>query len=177
MALDANTYGTVAFVESMVGDMVDLRTFTDSTVPTVIQVETFLDLVADELNMVLKVKGYDVPVVEATDPETYGWLQKVNSMGASALVLGSLPQSMWREPEADVAAQSRRMFFENQVIKAGQRIEEGSLPAARTPLSMHELTAGSATDDDGNVKKPIFKRGILDYPGARTLTTSTEETS
>ena len=64
----------------------------------------------------LKTMGYDVPVVEATDPEVYGWLQKVNSMGASALVLGSLPQSMWREPEADVAAQSRRMFFENSPL-------------------------------------------------------------
>ena len=90
MAVGANTYGTVAGVEKLVGDLVASRTFGAGTVPTLAQVEGILDDVASDLNRELESAGYTVPVT-SVDATALAFLRASNNYGAAAVVLGMLP--------------------------------------------------------------------------------------
>jgi len=165
MAVDANTYGTVARVEARVGDLVDARTFGTATVPTLVQVEALLDDTAAQINAVLKRYGYAVPVATGTDPEAFAWLRSANSAGAAALALNTVPGEAL-DPETPDPIRIRRqgLWAElNAVLKA---IREGELPATRTVSSyVSKAYAGSQQDEDGNATEPIFKRQSGSYPG------------
>ena len=86
MSVDSNTYGTVVGLERMIGDIVDSRTFSGSTVPTVTEAEAALDAIADVINARLDVAGYTVKVDSTTYPYAYGLLQEANNNGANAVV-------------------------------------------------------------------------------------------
>jgi len=165
MAVGANTYGTVARVEARVGDLVDSRTFSTLTVPTLAQVEALLDDAANQLNAILKRYGYTVPVNSTDDPEAYGWLQAANSAGAAALVLNTVPGESL-DPDTPDPIRVRRQGLWAEMNAVMNAIRRGEFPATRT-VSSHvtKAYAGSQEDDDGNEKEPVFKRGMTDYPG------------
>ena len=172
MAVGANSYGTVARVELLVGDLVASRTFSTTTTPTIAQVEQMIDDTAYEINAALRSNGYTVPVANSSpNVETFGVLRAANSYGAAALVLAMLPSEAWvSNSEADIEiTKSRRSFYEkkfNDIIKA---INSFKLYATRTGDSM-EAYAGSQEDtESGETKLPIFTRSQTDYPGSRTL--------
>jgi hypothetical protein len=175
MGIADNTYGTVSRVQELVGDVVSGRVFSTATVPTLAQVEDFLDRVADELNGYLKTNGYTVPVVEGTDPEAFGILRFANSAGASSFVLAALPAeaSGGFGPGAstdDQTVNSRKQFLWSQVNRSIKMIETFKIPAARTTRKFARMRSGSYKDDNLNEKLPVFRRDIMDYPGSRSLT-------
>lgn len=65
MAIGANSYGTVAGVEALVRRFTDGGTFKTTTVPTLVQVEGFIDQVSGVVNTILEGQGVSIPVTEA----------------------------------------------------------------------------------------------------------------
>jgi len=172
MALDANTYGTVAGVERMIGDIVADRTFAVATVPTLIECEAALDAIADVINARLDYKGYTVPVDETTYPYAYGLLQEANDNGAAARLLGTIPtQSYLPDEQTEEGGTTRAQMYErylNQVLKA---IDEGKIRAGMRKRMMADLRVGASKDEDGDLKEPLFRRRMDEYPGSRILPT------
>jgi len=170
--VDANTYGTVAGVERMIGDIVEDRTFAVGTVPTLAECESSLDAIADVINARLDYKGYTVPVDETTYPYAYGLLEEANDNGAAARLLGTIPtQSYLPDEQTEEGGTTRAQMYErylNQVLKA---IDEGKLRAGMRKRMMADLRVGAAKDEDGNTKEPLFRRRMDEYPGSRILPT------
>ncbi len=170
MAVGANTYGTVARVQGYVGDIADGRIFTNETIPTLEEVEAYLDDVAAIINMELEQSGYTVPVAVANDAQAHAYLLLANSAGAAAMALSSMPTEAYSDTEeGQQLARSRRQYLQGILNNCIKLIRERRLPAARSSVT-NQLFAGSQQDSDGAVKKPLFKRDTMDYPGRRTLT-------
>lgn len=173
MAVDANTYGTVAKIQARVGDISDeSRAFTATTTPTVTEVEGFLDEIAAELNVRLNNSGYTVPVAVGDDAIPHAYLVYANVMGASVLVLDSLPSEASSTIEAEGVPQGRKQHFQQAYLAALKLIDDEKLGATRASggSRLGDLTIGSSTDSDGNVTKPFFTRAMTDYPSSRSLT-------
>ena len=164
MAVDADTYGTEAGVELLIGDVVDGRAFTGSTVPTSTQVEGILDQIAGVINNALEAQGYSAPVVLADNPYAHRMLVRANDHGAAADIIAAFFPHMAFNAEGEP---TDRLTYYRQALKdALDTIQRGALSAGLT----RRIFAGSQEDSDGNTKLPLFKRDKFDYPGARTLT-------
>lgn len=170
MAVDANTYGTVADVQRLIGDIVEDRTFDTDTVPTLVQVEAELDNVAMDLNRELDQVGYTVPVVQADWPTAFGFLKAANAYGAAAVLLSTVPSEGF-DPveEVETPGVTRAQTYANKFKSALKAIRENRLRAARRKYRLADAFAGSQEDSEGNTKEPIFTRGMDDYPGRRSL--------
>ena len=177
MAVDVNSYGTILGVQSLVGDIplntTTARTFSTTTVPTLAQVEAYIDDVADELNSCLSDIGYIVPVVSATDPFAFGLLKRANNAGAAAMVLDSVPAESYVTPGDETPARGRKEHFEQILRRVLKRITNETIAATKASggTRLGDFTVGSSTDSDGNTKKPIFTRSKTDFPSSRSLTT------
>lgn len=62
MAIGANSYGSVAEVEALVGRYTASGSFTTSTKPTASQVETMIDRVSGMVNLLLAEQGFSIPL-------------------------------------------------------------------------------------------------------------------
>jgi hypothetical protein len=169
MSVGANTYGTAAGVQNLIGDIVASRVFTTGTIPALATVEAILDQVAGEINVHLKANGYSVPVALATDPEAHALLLQANNAGAAAVLLSTGPSEAWEQPGLDDVSRGRRHMFENLLTRTLKLIQERRLPATRTSLGFEDLIVGSKLDTDGKTRTPIFTLGRWDYPGTRSL--------
>ncbi len=164
-----STYGSVAGVESKIGDMVSNRTFTDTTVPSFQEIQELVDGVAQELNMELLQQGYQVPVRGADDPVAYQHLVYVNNCGAAARALSTLPAESFEFAQDGVGG-DRRTMWDRELWHAIQRIRKQEFKATTTTSPSDNFIAGSRTDrDTGEVKNPLFKRDMTDFPGTRVL--------
>lgn len=165
-----NTYGSVYGVESKVGDIVASRTFTDTTVPSFQDVQGLLDGVASELNMELLQQGYQAPVRGADDPIAYSHLVYINECGAAARTLSLLPMESYLLPNEGGAGGDRREMLDRELWHAIQRIRRQEFQSTRTTGLAANFLSGARTDrDTGEVKNPLFKRAMTDFPGTRTL--------
>lgn len=165
-----SVYGSVAGVESKIGDMVSSRTFTDTTVPSFQEIQELVDGVAHELNMELLQQGYQVPVRGADDPIAYQHLVYVNNCGAAARALSTLPMESYVFPDNEGAGGDRRTMWDRELWHAIQRIRKQEFKATTTTSPSDNFIAGSRTDrDTGEVKNPLFKRNMTDFPGTRVL--------
>lgn len=173
MAVDADTYGTVAKVQSMVGDLVSGRVFSVTSNPTLVQIEGFLDDTAAELNSALTFSEYTVPVVVGTDKAAFNYLLMVNSCGAAVLALNFLPAEAYSSPGEESPAQGRKQSFEKIYERALKTIRDRKLSAAKATGGslLADLKIGSEKDSDGDTKNPLFKRSTTDFPSSRSLTT------
>ena len=172
MAVDSNTYGTVARVELHVGHLVASRTFSGSTVPTTTQVETLLDDVADELNHALRVGGYTVPVAASGDDvEANGLLARANSAGAALEVLNIFPTVAIDPDNPDPISNQKSTLSAIYKRVLDQKIE-GTFAATKTTGRIERTYVGSYEDKDGKTKDPIFTRNQDSYPATRTLKSS-----
>ena len=171
MAVEENTYAEATDVERLIGDIVEDRTFTTETVPTLAQVETELDNAAADLNRELDQVGYTVPVNKTDYPTAYKYLTAANAYGAAAVLLSAVPANSYN-PDEDVEqiGETRATTYGNKFKSALKAIRENRLRAGRRVRRLETLAVGSAVDDEGNVKVPIFTRGEDDYPGRRSLT-------
>lgn len=171
MSVDTNTYGTVAGVEALIGDIVASRTFTTETTPTLAQCESELDASAAELNSLLDAYGYTVPISETGYVHAYNAMAAANNYGAAARLLGTIPVQAYDPDEAmEDMGTTRAQMYERYFNAAKSRIRKYEIRAGRRQRRFELAKSGGYADEDGNVKKPIFKRGDLDYPGTTSLT-------
>jgi len=169
MTVGANTYAEHEDVERLIGDIVEDRTFTEDTVPSIDQVETELNNVAADLNRELDQVGYTVPVDETNYATAYAYLKAANAYGAAAVVLSVLPATVYNpDEEVESTGETRATTYGNKLKSALKAIRENRLRAGRRTRRLGNLAAGSAEDDEGNEKNPIFKRGEDAYPGGPT---------
>ena len=176
MTVGANTYGEVAGIQKLIGDIVESRTFAVGTVPTLAQVESELDNAAADLNRELDQVGYTVPVVEADWPTAYAFLKAANEYGAAAVLLSTIPANGYNpDEEVEQPGETRATTYSNKFKSALKAIRENRIRAGRRVGRLSRVFAGSQEDADGNEKKPIFTRGMDAYPGSPTSVTTEEE--
>jgi hypothetical protein len=115
-------------------------------------------------------KGYTYPVVQATYPAAYGDLVAANNYGAAARLLGTIPTEAYDPDEqmVDLGATRAQMYerYLNQTLKD---IDEYKLRAGMRKERFADLRVGASTDEDGNVKDPLYRRRMGEYAGARIL--------
>jgi hypothetical protein len=166
MTLGANTYGTVAGVQRLIGDIVESRTFGTGTVPTLAQVEEELDNAAAELNNELDVNGYTVPVNAADFPTARAYMKAANEYGAAAVLLGTIPaQAYAPDDEVDTGSENRAKQYNQKFQAAKKAIGEKRVRAGMRVGRLANVFSGSQEDAEGNEKDPLFTRGMDDYPG------------
>lgn len=171
MTVGANTYGEVAGIQKLIGDIVESRTFTTGTVPTLAQVESELDNQAADLNRELDQAGYIVPVGEVDYPTAYAFLVAANEYGAAAVLLSTIPANSFNpDDEIEQTGETRAITYSNKFKSALKAIREYRIRAGMRVGRLSRVFAGSQEDDQGNEKEPIFTRGMDDYPGRRNLT-------
>src|SRR3990167_9452305 len=93
MALNSYTYGTVARVERIIGDIVESRKFREETTPDKTNIEGALDDVASEIHMELAKHGYDVltnAALTTLAPRVQLFLQHANSVGAAVYIINTI---------------------------------------------------------------------------------------
>jgi len=170
MAVDTNTYAEHEDVERLIGDIVLNRTFDATTTPTLDQVEAELDNAAADLNRELDQVGYTVPVVKADYPTAHKFLKAANAYGAAAVLLSTVPSEGY-DPTEEVESPTvdRATTYGNKFKSALKAIRENRLRAGRRKARLGDMFAGSQETEDGEEKLPIFKRGMDDYPGRRSL--------
>ncbi len=173
MAVGDSTYGTVARVQALVGDVVASRTFGTTTVPTLVQVESFLDDTASEMHAAMAEGGYIALTATAlgtTAPRAANYLALLNSYGAAALVLQSKPYEA-QTAEIPDAPPTRAGWFRKRFQDGLTQIKGNFLTYLGMTRSgrLDKVFAGSQEDSNGNEKYPFFKRGMDDYPGSRYL--------
>lgn len=169
MALGAFTYGTVARVEALAGDLVAARTFGASTVPSTTEIEAIIDDIAAEINVELEGARYTLETAAnfaTNQPRVSDFLIALNSFGAAAVLLDTLPSISIGAGEELSEGGGRRDAFNRRYLSGLKRIREKRLSATRSTV---RVKAGSATDADGRTTKPIFTRSLTDYPGTRSL--------
>ena len=169
MTVGANTYAVQADIERLIGDIVESRTFTTGTVPTIVQVEAELDNTAADLNRELDQVGYTVPVSLADYPTARAFLKAANAYGAAAVLLAMIPATSFNpDEEVEQLGETRAITYSNKFKSALKAIREQRLRAGRRKYRLGDVFAGSQEDADGNEKKPIFTRGMDEYPGSGT---------
>jgi len=173
MAIESDVYGTVVRVQAQIGDIVDNRQFTKSTQPSLDEVEQAINDIGASINLELKQQGYTVPVVLADDKQAFNFLAFANTSGASAAILSYQPFEAGPggfSQFSDDAITSRRNYYQSILKRAFELIRDNELPAARDVNIFANVVSGSRLDDEGNVKLPLFTRGMFDNPGSRSLT-------
>ena len=168
MGLGIYTYGTVARVQTLGGDAVALRVFATGTVPTLAEVESILDDIAAEIVMVLQKAQYTLETAAnliINQPRVHEYLRMLNSVGAAAVVLETLPSVAIMAGEEGEGG-GRATSLRRRYLSGLKLIREGRLSATRSIVE--KAWAGSAQDDEGNVKEPAFTRAMTDYPGVWT---------
>ena len=148
MTVGANTYGAVAGIQRLIGDIVESRTFTTGTVPTLAQVETELDNAAAELNNALDQAGFTVPVNATDYPTARAFLKAANEYGAAAVLLSTVPSEGYQPDEEveDPGDNQGGNLFEQVQVRA-----EGD---SRIP------------DTGRNAGRPVVQ-GLRRFPGRR----------
>jgi hypothetical protein len=173
MTVGANTYGEIAGLQRLIGDIVANRTFAVGTTPSLVQAETELDNVAAEINAELDVQGYTVPISATDYPTARAAAKAANEYGAAARLLSTIPSEAYDPAEEVVdTGESRPQQYEKLLNRFLARIKNNRLRAGRRVGRLSRVFAGSQADDDGYEKNPLFTRDQDSYPGSRSLTES-----
>jgi hypothetical protein len=165
----SNSYASVAQIETHIGDLVLSRTFSSTTVPTSTSVEAMIDFIAADMNRALGAAGYTAPISSGTNSIEKSWAEFINAMGTSALIIRTVP-SMAIALDVEDAADNRAQSYQRLYDRGIKQIEENKIAAARSRGRMTRVFAGSQEDSAGERKKPVFTRGMTDYPGRSNLT-------
>jgi hypothetical protein len=168
MATSSDSYGTSTGVERLIGDIFVSRILSSTTVPTLTQVEFFIDDIASELNRELAAASFQVPVSTSANPLEARWLESINNYGAAAIILGSMPMTAI-SPGAEDAGSNRMAMYQIFFNNALTSIRDNRFTAARVRGRLGGVFSGSQNDIDGNRKKPIFTREDGHTPGIDSL--------
>ncbi len=171
MAVGANTYGEVAGLQRLIGDIVASRTFAVGTVPSLVQAEAELDNVAAEINAELDVQGYTVPIDAVNYPTARAAAKAANEYGAAARLLSTIPSETYDPAEqVEETGESRPQQYEKLLNRFLNRIKNNRLRAGRRVGRLSRVFTGAQEDADGNAKIPLFTRDMDSYPGGRVFT-------
>ena len=176
MAVDPDSYSTVARVETLVGDIPinvgDPREFSLTTLPTIAQVEAFIDNVAAEINNTLAHVGYVNHILVGDDKAAFNYIRYANDCGAALQVLDMMPMEAYQGIQDSNQVTGRRGHFQNVYLAALRAIRDEKLSATRLSGAsrLGDLRIGSELNSDGETKLPMFKRGGTDNPSSRSLT-------
>lgn len=162
MAVNARSYTTVSLVQIMIGDVVEARTFTATTVPSLEQVEQVIDFTAADLNRELAAAQYTVPV-STGDVDTRLWLQGINGYGAAAQIIRTVPSVAITLDQED-AANNRAQSYQRLFDRALQQIRDEKLAASKSVTVLGQVFSGSQSDSNGDRKLPFFTRGEDNNP-------------
>ena len=161
MALDTNSYGSVAGVAAYVRHMTNASgAFDGTTSPTLTQVEAFLDQASDTLNGWLARNRYTIPVTQA---DAVNVLARYANLGAAGLCELSMRSSGYSADDEN----RRENKFLDQFGQAEMVIGSGALAALGAAVSSTEIPpplagfriGGSAVG--GSAGNPMFSRGMF----------------
>lgn len=162
MALSANSYGTVAEVETLVRHLAG-DGFTLNTTPQLSEIETIIDRVSGVLNTALSSAGFTVPVTNANatlacDEWVIKWTMRELRYAYPHLGIGeeeSLPQGDMFE--------SARMFAVMN-LAAFTTLGETVVSTSSQGLNFTGLYHRSERSDPTNTsyEQPMFRRGQFD---------------
>lgn len=156
MTVGANSYGNADDVAALTRRFTANGSFTTSTIPTLAQVEGFLDTMSAWLNVCLARNGFKVPVTQADAKEVLA--------GMAVEAAGDLVQ----------AANSSGRFFTEKALERGldplrilrrelseaidqQSVGFEALGAERTEGKLGSI-AYRDSDEDGDEVQPLFQR-------------------
>jgi len=159
MAVQLNSYGSVAEVEALTRRYTASGTYSSTTNPTLAQVEQFVDRVSGIANVVLAEQGFSIPVTQADAALAIAdfvvaqaalLVEAANGHGlyapGSQSVRGTTPMRLViREAEAFLAEHAEGLEL---------------LGATRTRALTHGLECRD-TDDSGAAIEPWFTREML----------------
>ena len=172
MAVSTFTYGSNDGVHLRVGWLIPGKAaFGATTEPSSGDVDVILDQVASEIHAKLAENGYPVntsAVVLADAPRAHKFLSKLNEDGAASYLLQISPVANNPETGESPAVFWKKRYEEGLKIIASPALDKMSL--SRDESLSNLLASGSYKDENGNEKKPYFKRGAFDFPGSRSLT-------
>lgn len=167
MAIDANSYCTIADLERRISDLIVDNVFTTSTRPTLAQAEQMIDDCAAEINNALLVAGFVAPIAVADDPFPHASAVAANSAGAAVKVMNTFPSEAW-DPNAPEPTRNRVSGFAAEKKSFLDKIEGNKIKASRTTGVTALFIVGSARDrESGDLKVPAFTRDMNDYPGRK----------
>ncbi len=159
-------YCAQADIERLIGDIVESRTFTAVTVPTVTQVTAEITNIAAEIDAALDAAGYTAPVSLADYPNAYNYLKAANAYGAAAVLLATIPAQAYEpDDEIDAGSIDRGKMYSQKFKAALKKIEDHKIRAGMARRRLANIYSGGQADAQGNVKEPLFTRGMDDYPG------------
>lgn len=155
-------YTTVANVQALVGDIVPNRQFSPTSRPTLTEVNSWVSQIQSEMQLELLTAGFisGDNELESTH-RSYGWLNRLATVGVSARILQSIPMQSIMSPDMEDAAANRAVNFDREYHRGISKIRQRVLQVTDSYGPQHVLHSGSSGDD----KKPFFKRGQFDYPG------------
>ena len=171
MAIDSYSYGTEAGCEQKAGWVVPDRDFDSASVPSDTEVHNIIDTVAAEIHIALAEAGYPIQTkadVTTNAPRAVKWLEQLNELGAAADIIQNFGIAGDPEDNSRPSGYWRKRFEDGLKRIRGGALDHLGLSRVRD-LSEY-LVGTSYKDTDGNVKKPFFKRGMFDAPGAFPLT-------
>jgi|SRR3990167_3649167 len=147
-------YATVA----MVAELMAQFTIGSATKPSTAQTDVIIDQVADEIDTALAVAGVLVPV---TSPVYFlGWLEGLNSAGATARVLKSMFPGTTGAGETPAYAFYQRIYTDGvKGIQNGTMIPPDAVEGSRTGPTTYFTSHSDEEEDLGTIAEPFFQRG------------------
>ena len=157
-------YALQADVSARIPDVPIGGTFTGSTTPTAVQVDAFIDLIEGEINSILISHGYVAPVVLADDPQAFDWVKGAVISRAVVDVLNMKPGAAF-DPDNPTPQTDRKSLFWANWIRILDMITLETFQASRDVNRAETFVVGSAKTSTGDIKDPVFSRGMWDFPG------------
>lgn len=157
-------YATHTDVEKRIPDIIVGGNFSTSTTPKAADVDEFVDQIEGEINSILNSHGYVNPVAVADDPQAFDWVKGAVISRSCVEVLNTKPGVAF-DPNSPVAQVDRKALFWNTWIRVIEMIEAETFKATRDVTRSETFVVGSAKTSGGDIKDPVFSRGMWDYPG------------
>lgn len=164
MALNANSYGTVVEVAALTRHLLDGQAgYSETTTPTLTDVESVMDRVSGVLNTALAAAGFSPPLSNATAVQAC----------AQFVVRHTVKELRWAYPHLGVGAEEEpgendlftaATYFVAANGQAFKNLGESVSDSAGQGLSFTGLLTHSQRSDATNAtyEQPKFRRGLFD---------------
>ena len=154
MAVNANSYGTASGVAAYVKRYTGTGgVFDSSSTPTLSQVETWINQISSQINVLLASNSFNIPITQTdsvllitqfVESEVAELVKAMNNMGR-------LVNSRERRSSVRVIMDEVSQFIDEN------RVGFAQLGASQKTSGMREILTRS-TDDNGNTIQPLFQR-------------------
>lgn len=156
MAIGANSYGSADGVAAYVRSLTGAGSFTTSTVPTLAQVESWLDEVSAIANTGMKAAGFTIPL---TQSDAVMSLRGMINQYVAQLAELSRGQGRFSSEKAQNSSLSPMGMIRKELLDFISINADGweALGAARSASERNEIGFRD-TDEAGDPTAPIFQR-------------------